>query len=91
MGKIAEKIMATRLSYLAETTDLLYDDQIGGRQNKSAIDAVLSLVHDVQLAKQEKLVTSALFLDIKGAFDHVSANKLISICQKLGLPKNLIL
>lgn len=91
MGKISEKIIATRLSYLAFTTDLLYHDQIGGRKQRSAIDAVMSLVHDIQAAKSNKLITSALFLDIKGAFDHVSANKLLKICQKLGLPKSLIL
>jgi hypothetical protein len=91
MGKVAEKIIATRLAYLAATTDLLYNDQIGGRMQKSAIDAVISLVHDIQLAKHKKLVTSALFLDIKGAFDHVSANKLLQICQEMCLPKSLIL
>ena len=26
LGKVAEKIIATRLSYLAETTDLLYPE-----------------------------------------------------------------
>jgi len=47
LGKVAEKIIATRLSYTAENSDLLYEDQIGGRRQKSAIDAVLSLVHDI--------------------------------------------
>ena len=49
----------------------------------------MSLIHDIQLAKYEKKITSALFIDIKGAFDHVSTNHLLRICQKLGLPKNL--
>ena len=74
MGKVAEKIIATRLSHLAESTDLLNFDQMGGRRQKSAIDAILSLVHDIQLAKHEKQVTSILFMNIKGAFDHVSVN-----------------
>ena len=90
LGKTAEKIVATRLSYFAATSDLLYQDQIGGRKQRSAVDAVLSLVHDVQLAKSKGLVTSALFLDVKGAFDHVSSSRLAHICQKLGLPKCLI-
>src|SRR6266536_3890254 len=51
LNKIAEKIIAARLAYLAETTDLLHFDQISGRRKKSAI-----------------------FINIKGAFDHVSAN-----------------
>ena len=28
-------------------------------------------------------------MDIKGAFDHVSANQILKICQKLQLPKSL--
>src|SRR5438034_6891348 len=89
MGKVAEKIIATRLSYIAETTDLLEINQIGDRKQKSAIDAVITLVHDIQLAKYENKATSVLFMDIKGAYDHVSANHLLKICQKLKLSKSL--
>ena len=89
LGKVAEKIIATRLSYIAENSDLLYEDQIDGRRQKFAIDAVLSLVHDIQLVKHEKKATLNFFLDIKGAFDHVSANHLLKICQDLKLPKAL--
>ena len=89
LGKISEKIVATRLAYLANTTNILYFDQLGGRKQTSAVDAAMSLVHDIQLAKHEGKMTSALFIDIKGAYDHVSANQLLKICQELGLPKNL--
>jgi ribonuclease HI len=89
LGKIAEKIIAKRLAHLANTTDLLDDDQLGGRAQKSAIDAALSITHDIQIAKNDGLITSALFLDIKGAFDHVSKNQLLKICIELGLPKSL--
>ncbi len=74
LDKIAEKIIAARLAYLAKITDLLHFDQIGGRRKKSAIDVVIILIHDIQVAKQDKKIISALFIDIKGAFDHVSAN-----------------
>ncbi len=47
LGKIAEKIIAARLAYLAETTDLLHFNQISGRRKKSAIDAVMTLIHDI--------------------------------------------
>ena len=90
MGKIAEKIIAKRLAISAETTDLLYEDQIGGRKQRSAVDAVLSIIHDIQLNKNEKLKTSAIFMDIKGAFDHVSSNRIIEICITLRIPKSFI-
>ena len=47
LGKVAEKIIATRLSYIAETSDLLDSDQIDNRRQKSAIDAVMTLIHDI--------------------------------------------
>ena len=48
LGKVAEKIVATRLSYLAKTTtNLLYPKQLGGRSRKSVIDAALALIHDI--------------------------------------------
>ena len=47
LGKVAEKIIAIRLSYLAETTDLLFLEQIGGRRARSAIDAALALIYDI--------------------------------------------
>ena len=42
-----ERIIAKRLGYLAETTSLLHDTQIGGRLKKSAIDAALLLVDEI--------------------------------------------
>ncbi len=41
------------------------------------------------MAKQDKKVTSGLFINIKGAFDHISANQLIKIYINLDLPKSL--
>ncbi len=74
LDKIAEKIIAARLAYLTETTDLLHFNQIGGKRKKSAIDTVITLIHDIQLAKQDRKVISTLFIDVKGAFDYISTN-----------------
>ena len=80
LGKVAEKIITTRLFFLAESTNLLNSDQMSGRRQKSVINAVLSLIHDIQLAKHEKRVTSVLFINIKRAFNHVSINQMLRIC-----------
>ena len=63
---------------------------MGSRQRKSSIDSVLSLVHDIQAAKNRNKKTSTIFMDIKGAFDHVSTNQLLKISIKLGPPASLI-
>ena len=90
LGKVSERILAQRLGYLAETTNLLHPTQIGGRLRKSAIDAALLLTNEVEASQQQKRKTSALFLDVKGAFDHVAKNQLLAILQKLRLPTSLI-
>ncbi len=41
------------------------------------------------MAKQDKKVILVLFIDVKGAFDYVSANQLIKICIDLDLLKLL--
>ena len=58
-------------------------------REKSTVDTIMILIHNIQFAKQDKKVTSTLFIDVKGAFDHVSANYLIKICIELGLLKLL--
>jgi len=59
---------------------------MGGRPGKSAADAVMALAHDVQQAKCTGKVLSALFVDVIGAFDHVSRIQLLLILQSLGFP-----
>jgi hypothetical protein len=85
LGKISEKIIATRLSYLAETTDLLDNEQMGGRRYRAAIDAVLCLLHDINKANNNKKILSILFFDVKGAFDHVSKTRLLDTMRRLHL------
>ena len=63
---------------------------MGGRQQRSAQDTVLMLVHDIQCGWKAGEVTSALFLDVKGAFDNVSRIRLLETMQDMGLPSNLV-
>ena len=51
LGKISERILAKRLSTLAEIGPLLYDTQLGGRKKKSAIDTTLLLIDYVERNK----------------------------------------
>ena len=96
LAKVSEKIIATRLSYLAENpcqhanTQVLDNHQMGGRKQRSAIDAVMNLVHDAQIAYNNGNTLTCLMMDVKGAFDHVSLEQLIRILKKLRIPENII-
>src|SRR5204863_7411578 len=74
---------------LVNTTNIIYFDQMSSKKQISAINAVMIVVHDIQLAKHEKKDISILFMNVKNAFNHVSANQLLKICQNLGLSKLL--
>ncbi|KAF7566278.1 hypothetical protein PtrM4_145980 [Pyrenophora tritici-repentis] len=90
LGKVLERIIAKRLASLAETTNLLHSSQIRGRNKKSAIDAALLLVDQIQHKKQQGQITSTVFVDVKGAFDHVIHNRFLDRLKKLRLPISLI-
>ncbi len=91
LDKVAEKIIAVQLSYTAEINDkLLNFDQMRGRKQRSAIDAVLNLVHDAQMAKSRENTLICLLLDVKEVFDHVTLKQLIKILIRLKISVNLI-
>src|SRR5438034_6532834 len=85
LDKISERIIAERLSYFAETTDLLYFDQIDNKKQKSAINAAISLLSDIEINKHDKKLIFVLFLDIKSAYDHLNKSQMIKICQNAKL------
>jgi hypothetical protein len=90
MGKILETLMATRLAQMVEAHHLLHPDQIGGRPQCSAINAAMALMHEIESNAGTKWVTSALFLDIRGAFDNVSAACLLHTMSQLGCLKAVL-
>ncbi len=91
LDKVAEKIIVVQLSYTAEINDkLLNFDQMRDKKQRSAIDAVLNLVHDVQMTKSWENTLICLLLDVKEVFDHVALKQLIKILIKLKISVNLI-
>jgi ribonuclease HI len=90
LGKLLEKVQASRLSYLAATYGLLPAESFGGAPGKSVVDAAQAYVYDVDCARNHKLVTSSLTIDITGFFDNVSHTRLLKILRDKKLPTPLI-
>jgi hypothetical protein len=82
MGKVLEKVVQNRLTYL--TYDILPKHQFGARPGYSAPDAVLKLKQDVQKCK--KKVTTAMMIDVEGAFDNVHRDTLINTLKRFKIP-----
>ena len=62
---------------------------MGSRKQILAIDVVMSLIYNIQLAKHNNEDTSILFIDIKEAYNHVLVNQLLKICYNLDLSRFL--
>ena len=88
LGKVVEKVMATKIADWAET--ILHVRQMGGRRHRSAIDAVAILADKAQKAMQDKQVLGALLFDVKGAFDHVIHGRLLRTLNTLGADAELV-
>ncbi|KAI0990830.1 hypothetical protein K3495_g17357, partial [Podosphaera aphanis] len=71
MGKLLEKLVASRISKAAEDFNLLPEEQMGARPNRSTISAIELLTKQIHTiwGKDKKQVASLLSLDISGAFD----------------------
>jgi hypothetical protein len=90
LGKISEKIMASRLAHMAEKHQLLHHLQIGGRPKRSAVDAVMLLTSIIDQGKREGKITSTLCIDVKGAFDNVYKQRLLQTLKQMQLNPAII-
>ncbi|KAJ3562483.1 hypothetical protein NP233_g9541 [Leucocoprinus birnbaumii] len=86
MGKVLEKVVAKRLTYLVGRYSLISGAQFGGRANSSTVDAALTFIHDVHWAWSQSLVTSVLTFDMKGYFDFVNHNRLLAELKNRRIP-----
>ncbi|EED23618.1 reverse transcriptase, putative [Talaromyces stipitatus ATCC 10500] len=90
LGKVIEKLVAELITNFAEAQDLFHDGQFGGRQQRSAIDAVACLVEEIHQAWANGKLAAALFMDIEGAFDHVILAKLVEVLREASVDGDLI-
>ena len=75
---------------ICEAAEVLHTGQMGCRRRRSALDAVGCLVQGVHNAWAQRQLAGALFMDVKGAFDHVAAARLIEWMMELGVDQDLI-
>jgi retron-type reverse transcriptase len=81
--------VARRVSALAEEHNLLPTTQMGARPGRSTVTALEMLTEQIRTvwANDPSLVASMLSLDISGAFDNVSHERLIHNIRDARLPQ----
>ena len=84
MGKIFERIVASRLSAFLEKVDYFDENQAGFRKKRSTIDQLFKLSQSVSTALKKHKKAVGVFLDVEKAFDAVW---LEGLKYKLGRPE----
>lgn len=82
LGKALEAVVANRLSYLADSHNLLPTRHTGGRKLASTEHAIHFLLQRIHQAWSEDKVASLLLLDVSGAYDNVSRERLLHNLRK---------
>ena len=88
MGKFLEILIANQISKVAKDFNLLLDEQMGARPKRSTISAfelITEQIHNLR-GRNKNRVASHLRLDISGAFDNVSHERLIHNLRVKGIP-----
>lgn len=87
LGKVFEKVIATRLSDHLENNGLLSEAQYGFRKHRGTEDALLKVQEVVNSTREKYLV--GFFLDISGAFDNAWPPKILERLRELNCPRDI--
>ena len=77
LGKVLECVQACRLSYITAKQNLFPSSQFRGIPGRSAEDALLCTVHDIEMAWNHKCKASILTFDITGFFNTIPHSHLL--------------
>ena len=86
MGKVLTSVVVEQLTYYMEKYALLPPLHFGGRPARTTSDALHYVTHKIKDSWRKKQVTSALFLDIEGAFPNAVNEKLIANMTRRKVP-----
>ena len=78
ISKVLEKIFYTRVYNCIEKHEILFNSQYGFRSKHSCGQALIELTGKLIQAKESKLKSAALFLDLSKAFDTLNHEVLLS-------------
>ena len=84
-NKLLEKLMYKKLLDFLEKKKVLFKKQFGFRENHSTDHAILSIIHNIQLAIDERDFSCGIFLDFSKAFDTVNHKILIDKLEHYGI------
>ena len=90
VGKVVEKLVNTRLTWILESQKKFSTTQCGFRKRRSTEDLLVRLEHQIRSSLVNKKVTISVFFDLQQAFDSVSHDHLIFKLATAGIEGNML-
>lgn len=84
-SKVFEKCMHDRLTNFTTKYNIINSEQYGFQKLKSTSLAIFSLIQHILNNINGDKMTTALFLDLSKAFDHISHGKLLDKMEAIGI------
>lgn len=88
LEKLIESVVHEQLTQYLSRNGILCNEQAGFRKGHSTESSILSVMHDLLQAREDKKKTVAVFLDLKRAFETVSRDVLIDKLKKYGFSES---
>lgn len=89
VGKLLERLVNRRLTFLLEARNILSPTQTGYRKFRNVEDQLALLTQDIESSFQEKKKTLAVFFDLSRAFDKVWREGLMLKLLRAGVRNNM--
>ena len=90
LGKVMEKMINSRLSWLLEKNNTLSQTQCGFRKKRSTEDLLVKIEHQVRTTLVNKNIMISIFFDLKQAFDTISHDHLLLKMASSGIKGNML-
>ncbi len=90
LGKLLEKVILNRLTWLAEWENWLSDGQHGFRRSRSTESALHAIISQIEDSFAARSFTASVLIDIKSAFDAAWHPAIISALGEKRCPRYLI-
>ena len=88
-GKLLEKIVHRGITNYLESNKILSNNQSGFRKNYSTTKSIVDLNDIIFENMNNSLITAAVFIDLRKAFDTVDHAILLKKIEKMGIKENL--